>query len=279
VQLDPVRRHLEIILLGKKYAITPSHLRSVLFRRPVFLRDYGDDRQTPANRFSRIQWAAFMRNLMLFHECRWINDPVATYRAEHKAIQLSLAAQIGFPVPETWVTNAPHPNLFGNSCHQVALKGLDTVLLRANGQEMFGFTTFERLTSFDSKSWLSAPATIQEALTNKTDIRVTVVEDKAFATSITVQGKPIFGDWRIQKDNACFSKYKLPIEISERCCQLVKLLGLNFGAIDLALHDDEYYFLEINPTGEWAWLVDSTGLPIDEAISNALARESSCDAT
>ena len=46
--------------------------------------------------------------------------------------------------------------------------------------------------------------------------------------------------------------------------------GLVFGAIDLALQDGKYYFLEINPTGEWGWLVDQAGLPIDEAIAEAL---------
>lgn len=54
---------------------------------------------------------------------------------------------------------------------------------------------------------------------------------------------------------------------------LLKSLGLRFGGIDLAVSDGEYYFLEVNPTGEWAWLVDATALPIDEAIAGALSRE------
>ncbi|PTD76711.1 RimK-like protein, partial [Klebsiella pneumoniae] len=34
----------------------------------------------------------------------------------------------------------------------------------------------------------------------------------------------------------------------------VKLLGLNYGAIDFIKTKDEYIFIEINPTGEWGWL-------------------------
>ena len=158
VDLDPVKRRLILEHCGRSYCVTPESLRSVFFRRPVFLRDYGDDHQSPGERFSRFQWAAFVRNLMLFEEAHWINNPVATYKAEHKAVQLSIAAHLGFAVPETRVTNAPTPDSLGDAYTQVALKGLDTVLLRAEGHEMFGFTTFEYSEALRPDAWRSAPA-------------------------------------------------------------------------------------------------------------------------
>ncbi len=277
IDLDPIQRRLVIDRAGHRYCVTPHSLRSVLFRRPVFLRDYGDDHRSSAERFSRLQWAAFVRNLMLFNEARWFNDPVATYRAEHKAVQLSIAAQLGFAVPPTRVTNSPHAHPFGDGCTRVAVKGLDTVLLRADGHEMFGFTTFETTDSLEPDAWRAAPATIQAALMNKLDIRVTVIEDRVLSASITANGVPLSDDWRTQKSSVQFRKFDLPTETAERCQMLVRSLGLRFGGIDLALCDGEYYFLEINPTGEWAWLVDAAGLPIDEAIAEALSREAPVD--
>jgi glutathione synthase/RimK-type ligase-like ATP-grasp enzyme len=159
----------------------------------------------------------------------------------------------------------------------VAIKGLDTVLLRAGDQEMFGFTTFACAAALEPAAWRSAPGIIQTALTDKLDIRVTVVEDRVFAASITADGQPIVGDWRAKKADTHFTEYNLPQEIRRRCLRLIELLGLCFGGIDLVLHDGEYYFLEVNPTGEWAWLVDAAGLPIDEAIADALVREGSLD--
>lgn len=47
-------------------------------------------------------------------------------------------------------------------------------------------------------------------------------------------------------------------------------LGLSFGGIDLILHNNEYYFVEVNPTGEWAWLVNNAGLEIDISICDYL---------
>lgn len=277
VEIDPVRRKLDIEHEGMHYEVNPVCLRSVLFRRPVFLREYGADYRSLAERFSQVQWAAFMRNLILFHEAHWINDPVATYRAELKAFQLSVAAQLGFPVPETRVTNAPHPTVLRDGSSIVAMKGLDTVLLRAGDQELFGFTTFSSAASLDPTAWRSAPGTIQTALTHKLDIRVTVVEDRVFAASITENGRPIVGDWRAAKAESHFAEYYLPVEVAGRCRRLVELLGLCFGAIDLALHKGDYYFLEVNPTGEWSWLVDRAGLPIDAALADALIRETPQD--
>lgn len=273
VHLDPIRRRLVIERGEHCYCVTPQRLSSVLFRRPVFLRDYGEDHRSLGERFSRFQWAAFVRNLMLFEDALWINNPTATYKAEHKAVQLSVASNIGFDVPETRVTNSPCPHLLGKRCDCLAIKGLDTVLLRDNGQEIFGFTTFESSRRLQPDVWRSAPATIQAALTNKLDIRVTVIGNRVFAASITVDGNPVSEDWRRYKGDAQFHNFDLPREIAERCRMLVKSLGLVFGAIDLALCDDKYYFLEVNPTGEWAWLVDSAGLPIDEAIADTLSVE------
>jgi glutathione synthase/RimK-type ligase-like ATP-grasp enzyme len=45
---------------------------------------------------------------------------------------------------------------------------------------------------------------------------------------------------------------------------------LNFGAIDLIFHNNEYYFIEINPTGEWSWLQKITGYKFDELIVKSL---------
>ena len=42
--------------------------------------------------------------------------------------------------------------------------------------------------------------------------------------------------------------------------------GVRQGALDFAIVDDIFYFIEINPTGEWAWLVDAAGQHIYEAI-------------
>jgi hypothetical protein len=49
--------------------------------------------------------------------------------------------------------------------------------------------------------------------------------------------------------------------------------NLRFSAIDLVLDPSgDYWFLELNPNGQWAWIEARTGLPISEAITNELVR-------
>ena len=52
---------------------------------------------------------------------------------------------------------------------------------------------------------------------------------------------------------------------------LVDELNLRFGAIDLIRDvNGEYWFLECNPNGQWAWIENRTGLPISAAIVDEL---------
>lgn len=77
-------------------------------------------------------------------------------------------------------------------------------------------------------------------------------------------------DWRTLKDNMGIKACSIPDHIASKCVRYVSELGLVFGAIDLVRSDDEYYFLEINPNGEWGWLQKNPGLPIAESITDRL---------
>ena len=246
-------------------------LKAIYFRRGVYPREAVTDRHSAQEQLARAHWSVFMRSFMVFDSCLWINHPVATYRAEHKAVQLTTARSIGFEVPRTVITNnAAGIKEVARGSPKVAIKGLDTVLVWEDGHETFGYTALVDTDLATSAHVSSAPLIAQQALENKLDLRVTVVRGQVWCASVTHNERPIPGDWRLQKTGAVFRQYDLPEDIIRKCSQLCQTLGLVFGAIDLALQDGKYYFLEINPTGEWGWLVDQAGLPIDEAIATAL---------
>jgi glutathione synthase/RimK-type ligase-like ATP-grasp enzyme len=270
--LDPRGPALIGELPGARFTILPEKLNSIYFRRPVFLRHLPASIRSQEDQFALEQWAAFIRSLMLFEECRWINSPMHTYRAEHKPLQLATAARMGFAVPETIITNSPKhiEQEFGGAA-SVAIKGLDTVFVQSEETDLFGYTSIVKPSEIAQVPLHSAPLIVQKAILDKTDLRVTVVGEQAFCAAITVGGLKIDGDWRLQKRNTEFSAYELPEEISRKCIEITHALGLTFGAIDLVFSKGEYYFLEINPTGEWAWLVDTAGFPLDEIIAKQLA--------
>jgi glutathione synthase/RimK-type ligase-like ATP-grasp enzyme len=259
---------LYIRLDGIWYLLNSESVRSVYFRAPVFLRTTGKARSIE-EQLKRSQWSAFIRNLIILDKAMWMNHPVATYCAENKLYQLKVARECGLAVPETYVGNSLPQNISPDCMYIV--KSLDTALFYENGKEMFTYSTMIEGKELLSAEIQLAPVIIQECLSPKIDLRVTVVENHIFPVAITKQGIALEGDWRkSNKDNLTYTPVELPQIINEQLMLLMKKLKLSFGGIDLALVGDTYYFIEVNPTGEWGWLTSSAGLSIDKAIVDAL---------
>lgn len=270
IKLSLSNEELYIKISGNKFIVTNENLKSVYFRAPTFLRDLYVPLE-PENQLFKSQWASFIRNLIIFENALWINHPVNTYKAENKLFQLKVAKEIGFKIPFTLVSN--NVDLLGlDDKNKYAIKTLDAGLFKIGDKEAFIYTNIVKGSELTNNSNLRLlPVVIQEYLYPKLDVRVTVVGNKVWAVKILKQGKSIDGDWRrTKKEKLEFISVDLPHDINLFCITLVKKLGLNFGAIDLAYSDSEYFFLEINPTGEWAWLVNSAGLNIYKSIAKLL---------
>lgn len=261
---------LNIKMDDSTYKITSDTLRSVYFRAPVFLRT--GKTYSLQEQLYRSQWSAFIRNLITFDKAKWVNHPVATYQAENKLYQLKCAKRFGLAVPTTYTGNSL-PADITRECTYI-VKSLDTALFYDNGQEMFTYSTMVTGQELLNAEIKSAPVVIQECLHNKTDLRITVIGDELFAVSITKNGRKIEGDWRqSDKDDLTYDRIDLPPKIHQQILDLMRFLGLEFGGIDFALVDGTYYFIEVNPTGEWGWLASASYLPIDKAIVNSLVME------
>ena len=65
--------------------------------------------------------------------------------------------------------------------------------------------------------------------------------------------------------------YQLPAEIEHKLALLNERLGLNTGSIDLIVdREGQFYFLEVNPTGQFQDLSESCNLSIDRRIAERL---------
>ena len=118
------------------------------------------------------------------------------------------------------------------------------------------------------------PVILQEFLEDKRDIRVTVIGDKLFPVGITKNGENIYGDWRKNaKEDLQYMPETLPDDISNSIIKLMNTLELTFGGVDLAFSDGQYYFIEVNPTGEWGWLNQYCAIPLEKVIVDELVGE------
>lgn len=238
--------------------------RAIFYRAPTHLRESSGHRYSPEQLLANHQWAAFARSLTVFRQAKWINHPMTTYAAENKPFQLMTAAAIGFAVPQTIIGNHLAPQLAADS--RIAVKALDSFLIRREEHDLFFYTTFVAPADVSADDLRAMPVILQRSIDAKVDVRVTVVGEDCFMAETT---EPVPGDWRLQKDHIGFRRVDCGEPVRSMCIALTKQLGLRYGAIDLARTSDGYWFFEINPTGEWAWLEEV----FDGQISAAIARE------
>lgn len=97
------------------------------------------------------------------------------------------------------------------------------------------------------------------------------------AASIDSQALPrARTDWRREGVALvdAWRRHELPAEVRTGALALMDALGLNCGAFDLIVTPDgRHVFLEVNPCGEFMWLLLAAalaGLPIDEALAAVL---------
>lgn len=263
-------RKMTIKMDGDLYTIRNESLKGVFFRAPVFLRSH--KKYNINEQLYRSQWSSFIRNLVVFDKAKWINHPVNTYCAENKLFQLQCAQNVGLLTPKTYVGNVLPQNIIPTK--KYVIKSLDTALFYDDSQEYFTYTSVVSGKELIDSNIKIAPVILQDFLEDKQDIRVTVIGNMLFPVSITKNGENLYGDWR--KNSKDTLKYKpeiLPSDISNRIIELMDKIGLFFGGIDLAFSNGKYYFIEVNPTGEWGWLSPYSTIPLEKAIVNELVGE------
>ena len=255
-------------------------LGSVWFRRPGRPFEFTSKESCPSDTvvsFVENQWHAFIESLKSIDNVFWINDPDKNHVAENKVFQLKLAQKIGLRVPRTCITNDKEKvKEFKERCGgKIVAKALYSPLIEEEEKDYFIFTNvIESLKNISGHEFGMAPTIFQELLTDKTDYRLTIIGDTCFSVKVIRESnKGIRNDWRIIREGLRFQPTELPSDVKDNCIEMVKELGLVFGAIDLVQTSNGFYFLEINPNGEWAWLQKESGFPIAETLADYLTKE------
>jgi glutathione synthase/RimK-type ligase-like ATP-grasp enzyme len=212
--------------------------------------------------------------LQLIPGAIWINHPQANDIMECKPRQLLLASKIGFRIPETVITNDPGEarSLARKHGNKLIAKALYSPLIEEPDEDFFVFTNEIDATALVPEEVRISPSIFQQLLKPKVDYRVTVVGETVFPVRVENRGSgecPHI-DWRAEKTELGFSACDLPLEIEGMCRRYVRTSGLIFGAIDLVEYGGEFFFLEINPNGEWGWLQRPHNIPIAEALCNLM---------
>lgn len=250
------------------------------FRRPgaPVVPDKATD---PGERaYIEAEWSSFLKSLYSRLEGRWLNSPTKIFMAEDKPMQLLLAQEIGFHVPQAFVTNDILCARAISALGQAIGKPLRQAVLAGETERVIFTSRLAEIEDEQAEAIKLTPFIVQSEILKQYDVRVTVVGERVFATAIWSQdNEETITDWRKgSRPDLRHEKIVLDRRVERQCVKLVQRLGLRYGAIDLVCDQSgKLWFLEINPNGQWAWIENLTGYAIaaaivDELTVNAIAQ-------
>lgn len=203
----------------------------------------------------------------------WVNSrPCEAFVDRNKPFQLKTAQAAGLLVPPTLYTNQTSEILsFFKQQHAEKLicKMVSQPETSMSGAGLRSTMLISEELLEEVEALAICPMIYQPYIDKQYELRVAYVDGECFAGKINQKGSV---DWRVSNDEK-WEAYELPDYLCASITQMMGKLGLIQGAIDLIRDPDgKYYFLEVNPQGEWGMLQKNLGYPIAERLADALLK-------
>lgn len=278
ISLDYRTNSYKLLCQSKEYTI--DDFSGVYFRRPA-LPNLSNI--IPKNEISFVEReieALFSGFFRLLSSVKWLNHPRNIFLANSKIEQLKTAQNIGFMIPSTLISSNKSEILnFIKDETEVIAKAVKHGFYEYEDKVYLAFTqTLGEDFIVNIDNYIRVPMIFQKKIPKTYDIRVNVIGSKVFATALLSQEWDFSKtDWRVwdvcEKFDLKHIALSLPVEIENKCIEINRFYDLNFSAIDLVLDTNgDYYFLELNPNGQWAWIEEKVGYPLRDEIINFLWR-------
>jgi glutathione synthase/RimK-type ligase-like ATP-grasp enzyme len=189
-----------------------------------------------------------------------LNPHEAEAKASKKLLQLKLAPQCGFRVPDTLVTNDPE-RVLGfwrrKDGRVVAKAHAGTAWRSEGGVHAFVTAMLPEPTEELYDSIRSAPYIYQEAILNRRcDVRLIYMDGRIFSCAI-YPATPDTVDIRrdISRRIAPHELVETPEDIDTAVRRYCDMFGLVYGAFDFIVDEaGTWWFLECNSAGQFLWL-------------------------
>ena len=211
-----------------------------------------------------------------------LGHPAVMERASNKLLQLRLAREQGFSVPDTLVGNDPERlGSFLGSHEHVVVKPI----------HMHSVYRKDDRAHLDQALWCRgvdpealrkrlrpdrpAQLMLQQRIVKKEDWRITMLPHRAICCRIdtsSLSGEQ--PDWRKSPRKFAHEIIELPDEIEGRLRRYLAAMGLKAGYFDFAVDEaGTPWFLEVNTNAEWLWIEELTGVPIAAEVARCLRGE------
>ncbi|WP_265129906.1 MvdC/MvdD family ATP grasp protein [Chryseobacterium oranimense] len=204
----------------------------------------------------------------------WINPYENERKIDgNKMLQLKIAKEHQLTVPETIFSNDEEKitAFFHKFCNGKAVAKLHSLTAKTmSGENLISTMIIEEDTLEHIADIAYCPMIFQPYIDKEYELRIVYIAGEFFTGKINNSEN---ADWRLAQGNYVWSAYELPENIKAGLASMMEEMGLYIGAIDMIRgKDGEYYFLEVNPQGEWGMLQKELGFPIAEKIADNLIK-------
>lgn len=192
---------------------------------------------------------------------------------------LDIARQVGFNVPKTYLTNNIEKlKSFHATSKGIISKSISDFSTIIDGGNHYKFLTTEvklkDLSSVESEKLFTS--LFQEKILKNFEIRIFFFAKELFSMAIFSQSEKStcldYRNYNFQKPNRV-SNFSLPPELRNKILKFIEQADLSTGSIDLIKekNTNHYYFLEVNPVGQFSNVSLECNYYLEKKIAKYLA--------
>lgn len=240
------------------------------------LHDLTDNKEWATNLFNHVSRELTGTSQLLFdllQRKKWLDDP-ETVKGIRKNRVLTVARRLGLRVPNTLITNRKDRVVdFIEANERIICKPISEVTFFNNDQyEFLSYTQEITREALDSMQEWFYPSQFQQLIEKKFEIRTFYLDGRCYSMAIFSQAgqqsKIDFRDFNAQKPHRMVP-YQLPEHIEASIRLLMDELNLATGSLDfIVTPDDHFYFLEVNPVGQFGM----TSYPCNYRLEKKIAQ-------
>lgn len=205
----------------------------------------------------------------LFDNANWLNHPSKI--EINKLLQLDKAKKHKINIPSFTIISGKNDLIRHADGKELIVKPVSRPI---NSNTLAIYTSELNKEDIESTKDFFFPSLVQQKIIALYEIRTFFIDNQFYSMAILNNDKK-----RVSVDSrknmalgkCSYYPYSLPKEFTRKLLQLMGDLGLNSGSIDLLKGEDNiYYYLEVNPVGQFQFLSDKCNFQIEKIIAKRL---------
>jgi ATP-GRASP peptide maturase of grasp-with-spasm system len=207
-------------------------------------------------------------------EKKWLTNPREL--SQYKPQVLIAAKKVGMEIPDTIITTAKEDLIiFKAKYDRIISKSISDMVELGNNADIYDTMTIEISEEIIKKTnSIFFPSLFQELIEKEYEIRSFYLDGEFYSMAIFSQNDKKteidFRNYNSKNPNRTIP-YKLPDEIEDKLRNLMKMLHILTGSLDIIKSlDGKYVFLECNPVGQFGMTSFPCNYYIDQKIAKYL---------